>query len=128
MVEDLSRLYRNPLLQYEFVFFCVDNGVRFVSIADNLDTFDEYWESNMSVAALRHSMPAVDARRQQAAKLNPKMRHMRCGSFRKQAEFALKVFSLLWAIGAGQISSLTIGNDSNQLRENSSESSQSSTE
>ena len=68
MVEDLSRLYRNPMLQYEFVFFCVDAEVRFVSVADNLDTFEENWETNMSVAALRHSMPVVDAKRRQGRK------------------------------------------------------------
>lgn len=63
IVEELSRLYRNPGFAYRFVQDCVDCGVRVIAIGDNLDTADENWEATMSVATLRHSMHIPDTRR-----------------------------------------------------------------
>src|SRR6476620_11412329 len=38
LVEELSRIYRNPRFAYRFVQDCVDAGTRVIAIGDNLDT------------------------------------------------------------------------------------------
>ena len=43
IAEDLSRIYRNPRLQYDFVQNAVDHGWRVICIADNLDTATDHW-------------------------------------------------------------------------------------
>ena len=63
IAEDLSRIYRNPRLQYDFVQNAVDNGCRVVCIADNLDTGTEHWEVMLGAAAFRHGMFIPDVRR-----------------------------------------------------------------
>jgi DNA invertase Pin-like site-specific DNA recombinase len=63
LTEDLSRLYRNPRHQMIFVQDCVDAGVRFISVADNLDTADESWEMMLGVSTLRHGFHVPDTRR-----------------------------------------------------------------
>ncbi len=61
--EDLSRIYRNPRHQYNFVQDAVDAGTRVICIGDNLDTADENWEVSMGTAALRHGLFIPDTRR-----------------------------------------------------------------
>ncbi|MCH8047434.1 MAG: recombinase family protein [Planctomycetes bacterium] len=61
--EDLSRIYRNPRHQYNFVQDAVDAGTRLICIGDNLDTADENWEVSMGTAALRHGLLIPDTRR-----------------------------------------------------------------
>ena len=61
--EDLSRIYRNPRHQYDFVQNAVDAGTRVICIGDNLDTADENWEVMMGAAALRHGLFIPDTRR-----------------------------------------------------------------
>ena len=68
IVEDLSRVYRNPRWQYAFVQDCVDAGMRFIGIADGLDTADEDWEVMLGTAALRHGLHIPDTRRRQKRK------------------------------------------------------------
>ena len=63
IAEDLSRIYRNPRLQYDFVQNAVDNGCRVVCIADNLDTGTDHWEVVLGAAAFRHGMFIPDVRR-----------------------------------------------------------------
>ncbi len=63
IAEDLSRIYRNPRLQYDFVQNAVDNGCRVVCIADNLDTGTDHWEVMLGAAAFRHGMFIPDVRR-----------------------------------------------------------------
>lgn len=63
IAEDLSRIYRNPRLQYDFVQNAVDNGCRVVCIADNLDTGTDHWELALGAAAFRHGMFIPDVRR-----------------------------------------------------------------
>ena len=63
IAEDLSRIYRNPRLQYDFVQNAVDNGCRVVCIADNLDTGSDHWELALGAAAFRHGMFIPDVRR-----------------------------------------------------------------
>jgi len=63
IVEDLSRIYRNPRYQWVFVQDCVDRKTRVICIADNLDTADENWLTMMHVAAIRHGMAIPDTRR-----------------------------------------------------------------
>jgi DNA invertase Pin-like site-specific DNA recombinase len=63
IAEDLSRIYRNPRHQYNFVQDCVDIGTRVICIGDNLDTSDENWEITMGAAALRHGLHIPDTRR-----------------------------------------------------------------
>jgi DNA invertase Pin-like site-specific DNA recombinase len=61
--EELRCTFRNPRLQYAFVQDMVDMGVRFISIADNIDTADEDWEMMLAVATLRHGLTVPDTRR-----------------------------------------------------------------
>lgn len=63
IAEDLSRIYRNPRHQYNFVQDAVDVGTRVICIGDNLDTADENWEITMGAAALRHGLHIPDTRR-----------------------------------------------------------------
>jgi site-specific DNA recombinase len=63
IVEDLSRIYRNPRLQWAFVQDCVDHITRVICIADNIDTADENWEFMVHTAALLHSMAVPVTRR-----------------------------------------------------------------
>lgn len=63
IAEDLSRIYRNPRLQYDFVQNAVDKGCRVVCIADNLDTGTDHWELALGAAAFRHGMFIPDVRR-----------------------------------------------------------------
>ena len=44
IAEDLSRIFRNPRHQYNFVQDAVDSDTRVICIGDNLDTADENWE------------------------------------------------------------------------------------
>ena len=61
--EDLSRIYRNPRHQYNFVQDCVDADTRVICIGDSLDTSDENWEIMLGVATLRHGTTIPDVRR-----------------------------------------------------------------
>lgn len=63
IAEDLSRIYRNPRHQYNFVQDAVDVGTRVICVGDNLDTADENWEITMGAAALRHGLHIPDTRR-----------------------------------------------------------------
>jgi DNA invertase Pin-like site-specific DNA recombinase len=63
IAEDLSRIFRNPRHQYNFVQDAVDADTRVICIADNLDTADENWEIMLGVATLRHGMTVPDVRR-----------------------------------------------------------------
>ena len=63
LMEELSRAYRNPRHQYAFVQDAVDAGTRVISIADNLDTADEQWETALGIATLRHGLMIPDTRR-----------------------------------------------------------------
>ncbi|MBA3480193.1 MAG: recombinase family protein [Pirellulales bacterium] len=63
LAEDLSRIYRNPRFQYDFVQDCVDAGIRLICIADSLDTADDSWETMLGTAALRHGLFVPDTRR-----------------------------------------------------------------
>ena len=63
IVEDLSRIYRHPGGQFSFVYHCVDNETRLICLNDDLDTADENWESSLSFASVRHSMPIPDTRK-----------------------------------------------------------------
>jgi hypothetical protein len=63
IAEDLSLIYRNPRLQYQFVQDAVDRDVRVICVADNLDAADENWEVMMSTATIRHGLAVPDARR-----------------------------------------------------------------
>lgn len=63
MVEDLSRVYRNPARQYSFVQNCVDQETRFIALNDSIDTADENWELSLSIATLRHGMYIPDTRK-----------------------------------------------------------------
>jgi DNA invertase Pin-like site-specific DNA recombinase len=63
IAEDLSRIYRNPRLQYDFVQNAVDNGCRVICIADSLDTGSDTWELALGAAAFRHGMFIPDVRR-----------------------------------------------------------------
>jgi len=68
IVEDLSRVYRNPRLMYVFVQDCVDADIRFIAIADHLDTSDENWEIMLGAATFRHGTVIPDTRRRQKRK------------------------------------------------------------
>lgn len=63
IAEDLSRIYRNPRHQYDFVQNAVDAGTRVICIGDHLDTADENWEVMMGAATLRHGLFIPDTRR-----------------------------------------------------------------
>lgn len=63
IAEDLSRIFRNPRHQYNFVQDAVDAGTRVICIGDNLDTADENWEIMMGAATLRHGTAIPDIRR-----------------------------------------------------------------
>lgn len=63
IAEDLSRIYRNPRHQYDFVQNAVDSGTRVICVGDHLDTADENWEVVMGAASLRHGLHIPDTRR-----------------------------------------------------------------
>lgn len=63
IAEDLSRIFRNPRHQYNFVQDAVDAETRVICIGDNLDTADENWEIMMGAATLRHGTAIPDIRR-----------------------------------------------------------------
>jgi len=63
IAEDLSRIFRNPRHQYNFVQDVVDSDTRLICIADNLDTASENWETMMGAATLRHGLTVPDTRR-----------------------------------------------------------------
>ena len=63
VAEDLSRIFRNPRHQYNFVQDAVDYETRVICISDHLDTGDENWETMMSAATLRHGLTVPDTRR-----------------------------------------------------------------
>lgn len=63
IAEDLSRIYRNPRHQYDFVQNAVDAGTRVICIGDHLDTADDNWEVMMGAATLRHGLFIPDTRR-----------------------------------------------------------------
>ncbi|MDZ4819676.1 MAG: recombinase family protein, partial [Planctomycetota bacterium] len=63
IAEDLSRIFRNPRHQYNFVQDAVDAGTRLIAIADNLDTADPNWELMLGAATLRHGLLVSDTRR-----------------------------------------------------------------
>ncbi len=63
LAEDLSRIYRNPRHQYDFVQNAVDAQTRVICPGDNLDTSDDNWEVAMGTATLRHGLHIPDTRR-----------------------------------------------------------------
>ena len=63
IAEDLSRIFRNPRHQYNFVQDAVDAQTRLICIADNLDTADDNWELMLGAATLRHGLMVSDTRR-----------------------------------------------------------------
>lgn len=63
IAEDLSRIFRNPRYQYAFVQDAVDAGIRVICFADNLDTADENWETQLACASVRHGLTVPDTRR-----------------------------------------------------------------
>lgn len=63
IAEDLSRIFRNPRHQYNFVQDVVDAETRLICIADNLDTADDSWELMLGAATLRHGLTVSDTRR-----------------------------------------------------------------
>ena len=62
LVNEIREVYRNPRFLWAFVQDCVDNGTRFISIADAIDTAEENWEPLMHMACLRHGMAVPEAR------------------------------------------------------------------
>jgi DNA invertase Pin-like site-specific DNA recombinase len=63
LVAELREVYRNPRLQWGFVQDCVDTNVRFISVADGIDTANEDWELMTHVAVMRHGMTVPEVRR-----------------------------------------------------------------
>ena len=63
IAEDLSRIFRNPRHQYNFVQDVVDAETRLICIADNLDTANDSWELMLGAATLRHGLTVSDTRR-----------------------------------------------------------------
>jgi site-specific DNA recombinase len=63
IAEDLSRIYRNPRLQYSFIQDAVDHGCRVICIGDNVDTSSDHWEVMLGAAAFRHGTYIPDVRR-----------------------------------------------------------------
>jgi site-specific DNA recombinase len=63
IAEDLGRIHRNPRHQANFVQDAVDDGVRVICIADNLDTADDNWELMLGTAGIRHGLVVSDSRR-----------------------------------------------------------------
>jgi site-specific DNA recombinase len=63
VAEDLSRIFRNPRHQLNFVQDAVDAGVRILCLADNLDTSNDNWELMLGAAGLRHGLVVSDTRR-----------------------------------------------------------------
>jgi Resolvase, N terminal domain len=63
VAEDISRIFRNPRLQWDFVQDAVDAGVRVICIADNLDTADDNWFVALTIATVRHGLHIPDTRR-----------------------------------------------------------------
>jgi DNA invertase Pin-like site-specific DNA recombinase len=68
LVAELREVYRNPRLQWKFLQDCVDNNVRFISVADGIDTATENWELMAHVAILRHGMTVPEVRRRVKSK------------------------------------------------------------
>ena len=63
VTEDVGRVFRNPRHMYAFIQDCVDAGVRFIAIADRVDTIEDDWETALGIAAIRHGFAVPDARR-----------------------------------------------------------------
>lgn len=63
LMEDLSKVYRNPRWIYNFVQNCVDSGVRIIAPGDRFDTWSDDWELMLGAASLRHGMHIPDTRR-----------------------------------------------------------------
>jgi DNA invertase Pin-like site-specific DNA recombinase len=63
VAEGLSRIFRNPRHQLNFVQDAVDAGVRVLCLADNLDTASDNWELMLGAAGLRHGLFVSDTRR-----------------------------------------------------------------
>lgn len=63
IMEDLSKVYRNPRWQYAFVQDAIDAETRVILIGDNIDTADDNWEVAMGTATLRHGLHIPDTRR-----------------------------------------------------------------
>ena len=63
LVTELREVYRNPADHWRFVQRCVDHHVRFVSIADSIDTASDDWETNMHIASLRAGLAVPEIRR-----------------------------------------------------------------
>ena len=58
--EDLSRVYRNPRHQMEFVQDALDKRTHVISVNDGLDTRRPGWETVLAAAALRHGTVITD--------------------------------------------------------------------
>jgi DNA invertase Pin-like site-specific DNA recombinase len=63
IVSELREVYRNPGLQWRFMFRCVDAGVRFISSFDGIDTAADNWETMAHAASLRHGMTVPETRK-----------------------------------------------------------------
>jgi hypothetical protein len=75
VAEDISRIFRNPKLQWEFVQKAVDAGVRVICIGDNLDTADDNWLVALTIATVRHGLVIHDARRRISRKSTTAFEH-----------------------------------------------------
>ncbi|OWK34231.1 recombinase family protein [Fimbriiglobus ruber] len=75
LVTELREIYRNPRMQWGFVQACLDADVRFVSLADNIDTADVNWEVMMHTASLRHGMTVPEARQRVRRKATSSFAH-----------------------------------------------------
>jgi site-specific DNA recombinase len=62
LATELREIYRNPKFQWDVVQTCLDNGVRFILLTDNVDTDDENWEVMFHVASLRAGLEVPAAR------------------------------------------------------------------
>jgi hypothetical protein len=63
LLEDVSKLYRNPRWIFAFVQNCVDHDIRVIAPGDALDTWEENWEVVLHTATLRHGLHIPDTRR-----------------------------------------------------------------
>lgn len=68
LVAELREVYRNPHLQWQFVQDCLDTHIRFISVADGIDTASENWELMTHVAVMRHGMTVPEVRRRVRSK------------------------------------------------------------
>lgn len=63
LAAELRETFRNPALHWAFTQKCIDSDVRFILIADGVDTADENWDIMMHAASLRAGMAVPEARR-----------------------------------------------------------------